>query len=544
MFSRLFQEGAQSLRPTSDEVHRDRKWLEEDWRRWVPAMFPEQVSDDDGELIPFAPHHEDFWDHLWAIKRGIRVSPTLWGWPRGQAKSTNMEMGCAALGARSRRSYALYVSGLQDQADDHVGNIGDMLVDSVQMATHYPEMARRGTNTYGHSEGWRRNRIVTASNFVVDAIGLDTARARGKKLRIGRPDLIILDDLDDQGDSPEVVEKKIQALVNRVLPAGAEDLIVIGGQNIVHPFSIFARLFGVSDIEEDVDFLVDRILSGPIPAIENFEYTRLPPGDPDGFPDRSRYIIIGGTPTWIGMGRERCQEIIDTEGLTAFLRERQHEVEAPPGGMYDHIEFDRVAWRDVPWLMMERIVVWVDPSVTFHDGSDAHGIQADGIASNGLIYRLFSFEQKTSPEDAIKRAIRKAVELGANKVGIETDQGGDTWRSVFREAGRSLVEAGEITPQQLSRVGFDSEKAGQGHGSKVHRNGHMLADYERGRIIHVEGTHHVLERSLRRFPKTKPLDLADTAYWSWLDLDKGSRTKTTSRTDSAFGQIASGWGSF
>ena len=38
-----------------------------------------------------------------------------------------------------------------------------------------------------------------------------------------------------------------------------------------------------------------------------------------------------------------------------------------------------------------------------------------------------------------------------------------------------------------------------------------------GRVIHVRGTHNTLERSLRRFP-TKPLDLADAAYWGWYDM--------------------------
>jgi hypothetical protein len=60
----------------------------------------------------------------------------------------------------------------------------------------------------------------------------------------------------------------------------------------------------------------------------------------------------------------------------------------------------------------------------------------------------------------------------------------------------------------------------------------MLADYERpGRIIHVRGTHEILERALRRFPRTKPFDLVDGAYWSWRDLNRrrGRQARTTSK---------------
>jgi hypothetical protein len=46
----------------------------------------------------------------------------------------------------------------------------------------------------------------------------------------------------------------------------------------------------------------------------------------------------------------------------------------------------------------------------------------------------------------------------------------------------------------------------------------MLADYERGNMIHVLGDHAVLEKSLRRFPVREPHDLTDASYWSWYDL--------------------------
>ena len=73
-----------------------------------------------------------------------------------------------------------------------------------------------------------------------------------------------------------------------------------------------------------------------------------------------------------------------------------------------------------------------------------------------------------------------------------------------------------MTRAQVPR--FRSDKAGAGHGPKAHRAGQMLADYERAAIVHVVGTHETLERALRRFPRTKPLDLVDASYWSWRDL--------------------------
>jgi hypothetical protein len=49
----------------------------------------------------------------------------------------------------------------------------------------------------------------------------------------------------------------------------------------------------------------------------------------------------------------------------------------------------------------------------------------------------------------------------------------------------------------------------------------MLVSYEKGNVVHVIGTHEILERALKRFPN-EPLDLADAAYWGWNDLKNSS----------------------
>ena len=188
------------------------------------------------------------------------------------------------------------------------------------------------------------------------------------------------------------------------------------------------------------------------------------------------------------------------------------------GGIFGHVVFRHCRWDEVPTL--ERFVVWVDLAVTDTDHSEFHGIQADGLAGNADIYRLWSWEDRTSPEDSMRRAILKAVELKAECVGVETDQGGDTWKSTYEAAWAALV-ADENHPHITAKTPkpeFRQAKAGQGHGPKAHRATLMLADYERGRIVHVMGTHQTLERALRRYLRRKRYDLVDADYWSWNDL--------------------------
>lgn len=464
-----------------------------DWPAWLKVLFPGHVA------AGFSGRHTALWDWVWDLRAGVRPRPFVAIWPRGGGKSTSAELAVVAMAARRVRRYGLYVCETQDQADDHVQNIAGLL-ESRQVELYYPRVAERAIGKYGNSKGWRRNRLRTASGLTVDAIGLDSA-ARGAKLDEHRPGFMVLDDLDGELDSAAITEKKILTLTRKLLPAGANDLAVLAVQNLVHAGSIFSRL-----ADGRADFLLDRIVSGPHPAVDGLVTEQR----------EGRYVITAGVATWAGQDLTHCQETINGVGLTSFLSECQHEVDVTAGGMFDHLEFRRCTWDQVPDLV--RVAVWVDPAVTSTDESDSMGIQADGLAADGTIYRLWSWEQRTTPEDALGRAIRKAIELKARAVGVETDQGGDTWQSVYREAARAAQR--DLLSQGIAAAmpAFKSAKAGAGYGSKAHRAGQMLADYERGRIVHVAGTHQVLEKALVRFPKVKPFDLVDAAFWSWNDL--------------------------
>ncbi|MDA0990770.1 MAG: hypothetical protein O3A51_08470 [Verrucomicrobia bacterium] len=471
-----------------------------EWRDWLAAIFPSYVT------APFADRHSQLWEWGWAIKPGIRPAPFVAIWPRGGAKSTSAELLTVAIGARQKRKYAWYICETQDQADKHIDTIAGML-ESKQVSGYYPEMATRKVGKYGNSRGWRRNRLRT-EHFTIDGMGLDSA-SRGAKVEEDRPDFMIFDDLDSKHDAGKTTAKKIDTLTTSLLPAGSNDLAILAIQNLIIPNGIFSQL-----ADGRAEFLNDRIVSGPYPAVDGLAVEQRESG----------FTIVAGTATWEGQPLTVCQQQIRDWGLSAFRAEAQHEIDDPPGGMFDHLQFRQCAWDAVPWSQIIRSTVWVDPAVTSTDDSDSMGIQADALAEDGTIYRLWSWEQVTTPEDALRRAILKAVEVKSLTVGVETDQGGDTWKSVYAQVVAQLnrervLKVGEAVPV------FRSDKAGAGHGPKTHRASQMLVDYEQGRIVHVTGTHQTLERALRRFPKTKPFDLVDASYWSWYDLRKGSTGK-------------------
>lgn len=281
-----------------------------EWRAWMQAIFP--------EFTAFAPHHERFWHWVWDMQPGVRPRPFIGIWPRGGGKSSSAELATVAIGATDRRKYGLYVSGTQQQAEKHLLSI-EALLGSPGVEQRYPAMANRDVNKYGSSRGWRRDRLVTASGFVIDAVGLKTG-TRGVKFEDQRPDFIVFDDVDELDDTDETTQRKIHTLTQTLLPAGSNDLATLGIQNLIIPNGLFARLAPHS--EDPADFLRDRIVSGPVAAVDDLEYEERE----DEVSGQYRVYVTGGIPAWGGQDLATVEFQLNDWGVAAFLSEAQHDV--------------------------------------------------------------------------------------------------------------------------------------------------------------------------------------------------------------------------
>lgn len=297
------------------------------YEAWLTELFPQHVR------YPFADRHHAFWQWVWSIRRNQPAQPFVGIWPRGGGKTTSAELATTALGVTGARKYALYVRMTQDRADDAVTNIATLL-ESDAVAKYHPQHANRMVSKFGSSRGWRRNRLRTAGGFTVDAIGLDVA-ARGVKIDEQRPDLIIFDDIDDKLDTAATTARKRELLTTSILPAGSEDVAVLAIQNLIIAHGIFTQLS-----DGRADFLADRIVSGPFPAIEGLEWTwEIDPQTKVRVP-----YITAGRATWEGQNLEKCQREIERVGPSAFLKEYQHQVKDHAEGIALRFNMDRHTW--------------------------------------------------------------------------------------------------------------------------------------------------------------------------------------------------------
>jgi len=270
------------------------------WQEWLARYCA------DATRYPLAPHHVEAWEWFDALQPGIRPPALIAAFSRGHGKSTTGELGVVRTCVKGTRHFALYVKASLESANKHIHTI----------ARRFEKIGvNRQVNKYGLAVNWNAQQLTTQNGFSVISFGVDGA-VRGIKLETFRPDLILIDDIDELGDSAAEILKKIEALSNSILPTGSDDMAVAFLQNPQQPNSVMSQM-----LDGRADMLKNRITLGPIPALRDFTCEERI--DPDNV---KRHYILTGTPTWEGKPREKCQEEIHTYGYSAFLRECQHDI--------------------------------------------------------------------------------------------------------------------------------------------------------------------------------------------------------------------------
>lgn len=301
--------------------------LEQDYRLWLSRLLPNHFR----SPSDFAPHHDQYWQIVWGMKKDVRPRPTIAVWPREGMKSTSAEATGPVLSALGRRSYGLYISGTQKKANEHLEVIRDDMLLKSNIADYYPELSRpeirrvdAGMIARSFMSKWNQQELVTAGGLVLRSVGLDVS-VRGTRRGNQRPDFEIFDDIEDEDDGIEVIEKKIQRIAKGILPAGAANLAVFFVQNLIHRDSVVSQV-----LDGRAGILGDAIIcgGGPVPAIRNFSYRTESAGT-------SKKYFVSGTPSWPqGFGLDRAQEIVNGghTALAAFETEYQHNVNIPRSG--------------------------------------------------------------------------------------------------------------------------------------------------------------------------------------------------------------------
>ncbi len=380
------------------------------YSEWTKKNFPDLVNK------PFGARHLRLGKWFEDLSPDVTPLPRVEVWPRGGGKSSSAEFGTVYLCMKKTRKVVLYVCGTQDKADKHIQDVST-LMERVGI--------QRKVTQYGHSKGWTKRELRTSTGFIVAGIGLDKA-IRGVKYDGARPDVIIFDDIDEDGDSSHRIELKIGLITKAIIPSGATNVALLFIQNLIHPDGVFTQL-----ADGRADFLSNREVAPIEPAVTNL--VLKPYKDADNI---QKYEIVGGQATWEGQNLEVCQKQLNEMGRKAFMLECQHDIFGDRDGALwtaGLISETRIVNKKLP--NFKHIVIGVDPAVTSDaKKSDETGIILAGLGEDDHGYILADFSGHHTPAEMSTIVMKVWAKYGANSVVIETNQGGDFVEQIFRNA--------------------------------------------------------------------------------------------------------------
>lgn len=300
-----------SARPSTD--------IEDDWRKWLPAVAPKTYS------ASFEWFHRDFWEWYWPLlqlrRAGLPIPDEtpldcFLPWGRGLAKSSSMEGVALAEGAMIDEAFGVYISSTKEKSQEHLQAIRD-LIEGSDIAQYYPDLVNPRLGKFGNRRGWKADAVYTDGGFGIVSCSLEQG-IRGLKDGNRRPTFIILDDIDERDDSPETKAEKFEAITRDALQMLAPYGLTIFGQNLIYSGSI---------ADETLQRKADWFHHCKIIGVQDgarWKPVNTYRDDLKIEKKNGRPTITAGTPNWSRLDQRASQRMLDKAGERSFWRECQN----------------------------------------------------------------------------------------------------------------------------------------------------------------------------------------------------------------------------
>lgn len=310
--------------------------------------------------------------------------------PRGSAKSTKVSLEFLLWVAISgAKKFPIIVSDASEQAELLLEAVKAELELNPRLASDFPEAT-------GQGRLWRAHEIVTANDARIVALG-SGKKIRGRRHGPHRPDLVILDDLenDENVKSPDQRDK-LEAWIDKAVlksgPAdGSLDLLFVG--TILHHDSVLARKSRAPGWEVHKFAAILR-MPDRTDLWERFEETLLNNGEEvaRAYYAKNRAVMDAGAELdWPGMQTLVGLMIEKAENYAAFMSERQNEP------ISENAPFRTLVF----WVAKRQALVFfgaIDPSLGRHGKSrDPSAILIGG------------FDRASGELDVYEASIRKRL---------------------------------------------------------------------------------------------------------------------------------------
>lgn len=351
--------------------------------------------------------------------------------PRGHAKSTNLTFKDALHATcYAYKHYILILSDSSDQAEGFLADIKLELEDNPLIREDFGELQGK--------RGWTDSSITTAHGVKIDAIG-SGKKVRGRRFRNWRPDLIILDDVenDENVNTPDQRDKLDKWFKNAVSKAGDTytDIIFIG--TVLHYDSLLVKVLNnasyravkyqgvISWAKNQSLWDAWEVIYGDLSNDDRKE-------DSKQFFEDNREAMLEGTEVLWAEKQDYYALMVSkaTTGPASFSAEIQNEPIDPASATFNDEWFDyynplEIDFKDKHFLFVGA----VDPSLAKKKKSDYSTIIVLAVDTRtGYMYVYDCSIERRHPDIIIEDTFAAEVRLRADrgkgmlKLGVEAVQ--------------------------------------------------------------------------------------------------------------------------
>lgn len=372
--------------------------------------------------------------------------------PRGHAKSTNFTFKDSLHAVLyAYKHYILILSDSSDQAEGFLEDIKTELEENANIIMDFGSLKGE--------RAWRTGVILTKSDIKVEAIG-SGKKVRGRRHRNWRPDLIVLDDIenDENVNTPEQRKKLKNWFDKAVSKAGDTytDIMYIG--TILHYDSLLSNVlknprYKTKTYRAVISFAENTKLWEEWEGIYTNLFNEQHEEDAKAFYEEHEEEMLSGSEVLWGekLSYYDLMEIRVSEGEASFNSELQNDPVDPDNATFNPEWFDFYEPELMDWKNADYIFIGAnDPSLGKNKKSDTSSIINLALSlSTGYMYVVDASVEKRKPDviidDVIEmsRRLKRDYRKGFYKFGVETVQ----FQYFFKEvmAAKSL-EKGEYIP--------------------------------------------------------------------------------------------------
>ena len=349
--------------------------------------------------------------------------------PRGHAKSTNLTFKGSLHAALYRyKRYIIILSDTSDQANGFLSAIKDELEDNGAIREDFGDLT---------GGVWRENVIITSQGVRIDAIGAGQ-KIRGRKHKNWRPDLMVLDDIENDENVRTVEQrKKLENWFYKAVSKAGDtytDIVYIG--TLLHYDSLLAKVLKNPAYRSVKYKAVQSFSTSPLWETWDSIYTDLGNEgrelEAKKFFEENREEMLAGTKV---LWEEKLSyyDLMVTrvsEGEASFNSELQNEPVNPDDCLFNEEWFDYYNPEDMDFSSADfRFYGFVDPSLGKNRRADYSAILTGALeVPTGYLYILDADIARRHPDAIISDVLQKADWIQRTygkryvKFGVETVQ--------------------------------------------------------------------------------------------------------------------------